>query len=220
MCALAGATRPSAPTGSSGTPWKCWTGGPSPPTKACCFRRIFSFFFFFWGGGFFGFSLFSTRQAKKIKRFFCRGPIFFQPRFEACLEHLTRTARDGAGRAYISVFPAQHPVTGCGPRVWSDQLIRFAGFQEESGGGVGGGLGGGGGVGRGWKRGKIEPAGMGPQVKKVFGSIYQGNPCWVHIFDPQPGEIVGDPANLDFTTMVQTHFGWKPPSKGHFQVPR
>ncbi|CAJ1387025.1 unnamed protein product [Effrenium voratum] len=88
-----------------------------------------------------------------------------QGMFEACLEHLTRTARDGAGRAYVSVFPAQHPVTGCGPRVWSDQLIRFAGFQES-------------------------------------------------------GEIVGDPANLDFTTMVQTHFGWKPPSKGHFQVPR
>ncbi|CAJ1419388.1 unnamed protein product [Effrenium voratum] len=86
-----------------------------------------------------------------------------QGMFEACLEHLTRTARDGAGRAYVSVFPAQHPVTGCGPRVWSDQLIRFAGFQES-------------------------------------------------------GEIVGDPANLDFTTMVQTHFGWKPPSKGHFQV--
>ena len=37
---------------------------------------------------------------------------------------------------------------------------------------------------------KIRPPGIGPQVL-VFGSIYQGNPFWVPIFDPQPyGHVV------------------------------
>ena len=32
---------------------------------------------------------------------------------------------------------------------------------------------------------KIKPLGIGPQVL-VHDSIYQGNPFWVHSFDPQP----------------------------------
>ena len=36
-----------------------------------------------------------------------------------------------------------------------------------------------------WAWVKIKPPGYGPQVL-VFGSIYQGKPFWVPVFDPQP----------------------------------
>ena len=37
---------------------------------------------------------------------------------------------------------------------------------------------------------KIQPPGIGPQVG-VLVSIYQGNPFWIDIFDPQPSETRG-----------------------------
>ena len=49
---------------------------------------------------------------------------------------------------------------------------------------------------------KIEPLGYGPQVF-VLGSIYQGSPFWVPIFDPLPDDLrlklgfgFGIPTNL------------------------
>ena len=47
---------------------------------------------------------------------------------------------------------------------------------------------------------KIKPPGIGPQVL-VLGSIYQGNPFWVPMFDPQPFEPLAQ--NLGRSTIVR-----------------
>ena len=64
--------------------------------------------------------------------------------------------------------------------------------KEAAAGNVGGSS-----VGKQWVWVKIQPPGYGPQVL-VFGSIYQGKPCWVPIFDPQPnGELISKgPVNM------------------------
>jgi len=83
--------------------------------------------------------------------------------YQACVEHMMRNIRDGASKSYVTVFSPVDPSTGRGPRIWSDQLVRFAAsFHDE--------------------------------------------------------KIIGDPANLGFTEMVQRRFGWTHNSQEPFEV--
>ncbi|KAL4440247.1 hypothetical protein ABPG75_003248 [Micractinium tetrahymenae] len=81
-----------------------------------------------------------------------------QDMFDACLEVLERATLSCVTTANIAVFWAQTPGTADGPRVWNNQLIRYAGFKQPD------------------------------------------------------DSVVGDPAEADFTDLVQQRFGWSPPA--------
>ncbi|MEV6841706.1 nitric oxide synthase oxygenase [Streptomyces sp. NPDC051133] len=52
---------------------------------------------------------------------------------EACVDHLTIAANGGRIRPVISVF-APEDADGLGPRIWNEQLIRYAGYRLPDGG--------------------------------------------------------------------------------------
>jgi nitric-oxide synthase len=52
--------------------------------------------------------------------------------FDACVEHLRQSTNGGKIRPMITVFaPADE--SGTGPRIWNDQLIRYAGYRQSDG---------------------------------------------------------------------------------------
>ena len=55
-----------------------------------------------------------------------------------CFDHLRSTWRGGRIRPTITVFPPDRP-DGSAIRIWNDQLIRYAGYEDEAGGTVGDG---------------------------------------------------------------------------------
>ncbi|GMH32248.1 hypothetical protein BSKO_00082 [Bryopsis sp. KO-2023] len=54
--------------------------------------------------------------------------------FEACLEHLKMAQKNMVTDTFITVFPPAKPGDRkSGPRVWNDQLIRYAAYRQEDG---------------------------------------------------------------------------------------
>ena len=49
------------------------------------------------------------------------------------VEHLIRASNGGRIRSIITVFQPDSPVTGPGPRIWNDQLVRYAGWGNDDG---------------------------------------------------------------------------------------
>jgi nitric-oxide synthase len=52
--------------------------------------------------------------------------------FDACVDHLRRSTNGGRIRPMITVF-APADGNGDGPRIWNDQLIRYAGYRRSDG---------------------------------------------------------------------------------------
>lgn len=55
-----------------------------------------------------------------------------------CFDHLRATWRGGRIRPMLTVFPPARP-DGSAMRIWNDQLVRYAGYEDEAGGTVGDG---------------------------------------------------------------------------------
>ncbi|MCM2576609.1 nitric oxide synthase oxygenase [Streptomyces meridianus] len=55
---------------------------------------------------------------------------------QGCFDHLRTTWRGGRIRPTITVFPQDRP-DGSAMRIWNDQLVRYAGYEDEAGGTVG-----------------------------------------------------------------------------------
>lgn len=54
--------------------------------------------------------------------------------FEACLEHLKMAQKNMVTDTFITVFAPAHPGDRkSGPRVWNDQLVRYAAYRQEDG---------------------------------------------------------------------------------------
>ncbi|GMH45883.1 hypothetical protein BSKO_13846 [Bryopsis sp. KO-2023] len=51
--------------------------------------------------------------------------------FEACLEHFKMAQKKKVTDSFITIFPAAKPGERKGPRVWNDQLIRYAGYRND-----------------------------------------------------------------------------------------
>jgi nitric-oxide synthase len=55
---------------------------------------------------------------------------------EECAEHLRVATNGGRVRPVVTIFPAAGP-DGVGPRIWNDQLVRYAGYTSPAGAVVG-----------------------------------------------------------------------------------
>jgi nitric-oxide synthase len=52
--------------------------------------------------------------------------------FDACIDHLRCSTNDGRIRPTITLFPPAN-ADGVGPRIWNEQLIRYAGYERADG---------------------------------------------------------------------------------------
>jgi nitric oxide synthase oxygenase domain/subunit/sulfite reductase alpha subunit-like flavoprotein len=55
---------------------------------------------------------------------------------EACFKHLNVTRNGGRIRPHVTVFPQKKPGQ-TGPRIWNEQLLRYAGYKMEDGSVIG-----------------------------------------------------------------------------------
>ena len=51
----------------------------------------------------------------------------------AISDHISRAARSGSSEMFVTCFASGSASTRVGPRVWNDQLLRFAGYSEPDG---------------------------------------------------------------------------------------
>jgi hypothetical protein len=68
---------------------------------------------------------------QQLKLLDCRGVDTNRGMFDSCITHLTKAMACGSAEAYITVFRPETPGTSDGPRIWNDQLLQFAAYNQD-----------------------------------------------------------------------------------------
>ena len=61
----------------------------------------------------------------------CRDVVTNQGILDSCIKHLTKAMSCGSAEAYITIFRPETPGTSDGPRIWNDQLLQYAAYNQE-----------------------------------------------------------------------------------------
>ena len=68
---------------------------------------------------------------QQLKLLDCREVDTNRGMFDSCIEHLTKAMACGSAEAYITVFRPETPGTSDGPRIWNDQLLQYAAYNQD-----------------------------------------------------------------------------------------
>jgi len=68
---------------------------------------------------------------QQLKLLDCRDVDTNQGMYDSCINHLTKATACGSAEAYITVFRPATPGTSDGPRIWNDQLLQYAAYNQD-----------------------------------------------------------------------------------------
>ena len=68
---------------------------------------------------------------QQLKLLDCREVDTNQGMFDSCIKHLTKAMACGSSEPYITVFRSETPGTSDGPRIWNDQLLQYAAYNQD-----------------------------------------------------------------------------------------
>ncbi|KAL7439883.1 hypothetical protein ACHAXM_006921 [Skeletonema potamos] len=68
---------------------------------------------------------------QQLKLLDCRDVDTNQEMFHSCIKHLTKVVACGSAEAYVTVFRPAKPGTSDGPRIWNDQLLQYAAYNQD-----------------------------------------------------------------------------------------